>query len=391
MNHFGLNYATFGSHEFDIKENQFKQRLQEAKFTWISSNVLNADGRSLSNVHQNLIIPFTDKKSGKSFKIDIFGLTLTTNKPDYISYTDPLTTAGNQVRQLAKTADFIIALTHQTMDDDIQLLQAYPQIGLLLGGHEHTNFQNWRGNFTPLLKADANVRSVYVIDIYYHLQTEKTEIKPTFVPINDTLTEDTTVKAVVDQWMKIAFDAFREQGFQPEQVVAITKEPLDGLASNVRNTSTNLTQLIAQSMLRAYPDTDLSIYNSGSIRIDDILPVGNITVYDVIRILPFGGNVQLASIKGHLLIKILNQGIANTGTGGFLQSANTQYINNTWHINHAPIDPQKAYKLAINDFLASGKEQGLSYLNANNKNFIIINQGKKQDIRQLVIDQLKIN
>ena len=277
------------------------------------------------------------------------------------------------------------------MDDDIQLLQAYPQIALLLGGHEHTNFQNWRGNFTPLLKADANVRSVYVIDIYYHLQTGKTEIKPTFVPINDTLTEDTTVKAVVDQWMKIAFDAFREQGFQPEQVVAITKESLDGLASNVRSTSTNLTQLIAQSMLRAYPDTDLSIYNSGSIRIDDILPVGNITVYDVIRILPFGGNVQLASIKGHLLIKILNQGIANTGTGGFLQSANTQYINNTWHINHAPIDPQKAYKLAINDFLASGKEQGVSYLNANNKNFVIINQGKKQDIRQLVIDQLKIN
>lgn len=110
MNHFGLNYATFGNHEFDIKENQFKQRLQEAKFTWISSNVLNADGRSLSNVHQNLIIPFTDKKSGKSFKIGIFGLTLTTNKPDYISYTDPLTTAGNQVRQLAKTADFIICI-----------------------------------------------------------------------------------------------------------------------------------------------------------------------------------------------------------------------------------------------------------------------------------------
>ena len=117
----------------------------------------------------------------------------------------------------------------------------------------------------------------------------------------------------------------------------------------------------------------------------------SLTVYDVIRILPFGGNVQLTSIKGHLLIKILNQGIANAGTGGFLQSANTQYFKSTWHINHASIDPQKAYKLAINDFLASGKEQGLSYLNANNKNFVIINQGKKQDIRQLVIDQLKIN
>ena len=52
----------------------------------------------------------------------------------------------------------------------------------------------------------------------------------------------------------------------------------------------------------------------------------SLTVYDVIRILLFGGNVQLTSIKGHLLIKILNQGIANAGTGGFLQSANTQYL-----------------------------------------------------------------
>lgn len=93
LNHFGLNYASFGNHEFDIKENQFKQRMQEAKFTWISSNVLNADGQPLSNVHQNLIIPVTDKKSGKSFKIGIFGRTLTTNEPYYISYTDPLTTA----------------------------------------------------------------------------------------------------------------------------------------------------------------------------------------------------------------------------------------------------------------------------------------------------------
>lgn len=91
------------------------------------------------------------------------------------------------------------------------------------------------------------------------------------------------------------------------------------------------------------------------------------------------------------MIKILNQGITNAGTGGFLQSANTQYINNTWHINHAPIDPQKTYKLAITDFLASEKERGLSYLNANNTNFVIINQGKKQDIRQLVIDRLTIN
>ncbi|PXW85201.1 5'-nucleotidase [Nitrosomonas sp. Nm84] len=390
LNHFALDYATFGNHEFDIKENQLNQRIQEAKFTWISSNVFAADGHPFAGVQQNLVIPIHDKKSGKTFRIGMFGLTLPINQPSHVRYSDPLTTAHGQIVQLLdQQSDFIIALAHQNIGDDIKLLQAYPQIGLLLGGHEHENHQNWRGNFTPILKSDANARSVYVVDLYFDPQTGKTEIKPTFVPINDNLAEDPGIKAVVDQWMAVAFNAFREQGFEPEAIVTTTTAALDGLESSVRNHSTNLTELIAQGLLRPYPEAELSLYNSGSIRIDDILPAGKITVYDVIRILPFGGKVQLATMTGDLLIKVLNQGLANRGSGGFLQSVNTQQINGTWQINGASVDPQKTYKLAITDFLASGKEHGLDYLNSNNLDFTIINPGNNYDIRQLVIDQLR--
>ena len=341
LNHFALDYATFGNHEFDVKENQFNQRMQEAKFTWVSSNVFAADGQLYEGVKQNLVIPVTDKKSGKTFRIGMFGLTLSANNPGYVSYSEPLTVASEQIKQLGEHSDFIIALTHQTIEDDIELLQKNPQIGLLLGGHEHVNYQNWRGNFTPILKADANVRSVYVVDLYFDPQTGKTEVKPTFVPINDNLAEDPAVKTVVDNWMKIAFDAFRQQGLEPEAVITTTTEALDGLESSVRTRKTNLTELIAKSLLRPYPEAELSLYNSGSIRIDDVLPAGQITVYDIIRVLPFGGKIQLAAIKGDLLLKVLNQGIANTGAGGFLQSANTQQINTGWQINGTPIDPKK--------------------------------------------------
>ncbi|MBK6957523.1 MAG: 5'-nucleotidase C-terminal domain-containing protein [Nitrosomonas sp.] len=191
--------------------------------------------------------------------------------------------------------------------------------------------------------------------------------------------------------MSIAFAAFREQGFEPEAVITTTTEALDGLESNVRNRPTNLTELIAKSLLRPYPEAELSLYNSGSIRIDDVLPAGQITVYDVIRVLPFGGKVQLATIKGGLLLKVLNQSAANTGSGGFLQSANAQQINGIWLINGVSIDPKKTYKLAINDFLALGKEHGLDYLKPGNPDFTIINSGEKYDIRQMVIDQFMNN
>ncbi len=390
LNHFGLDYATFGNHEFDVKENQFNQRMQEAKFTWVSSNVFDADGKPYAGVQQNIVIPISDKKSGKTFNIGMFGLTLTVNQPDYVSYTDPLTTAGKQVAQLADQADFIIALTHQAIDDDVALLQKYPQVGLVLGGHEHINYQRWRGNFAPLLKGDANVRSVYVVDIFHDPATGKTEIKPTFVPINDSLAEEPALKTVVDQWINIAFEAFRKQGFEPNNVVTTTTEALDGLESSVRSGQTNLTELIARSMLAPYTQAELSVYNSGSIRIDDILPPGKITVYDVIRVLPFGGKVQLAEIKGSLLQKALDQGLENKGAGGYLQSANTQVSNGIWRINGTPIDASKTYQMAINDFLASGKEHGLDYLKPGNPDFVITNQGEGQayDIRQLVIDAL---
>ncbi|MCB1986572.1 MAG: bifunctional metallophosphatase/5'-nucleotidase [Burkholderiales bacterium] len=391
LNRFGLDYATFGNHEFDLKENQFRQRMREAQFAWVSSNVFDINGQSYDGVRQNLVVPFTNPRNGKTFKIGLFGLTLSANKADYVRYTDPLAVAGQQVAQLSRQADFIVALTHQSIADDVALVRQNPQVGLVLGGHEHINYQRWRGSrFAPILKGDANVRSVYVVDLYFDPATGQTEVKPRFVPIDERLEEDPAVKAVVDQWVTIAFDAFRQQGFEPERVVTTATEPLDGLESSVRSTQTNLTRLIAGSMLTAYPDADLSLYNSGSIRIDDTLPPGKITVYDVIRILPFGGQVQLATIKGSLLTKVLDQGLANKDTGGFLQSNNAQQQNGIWLINGKPVDAAKTYRLAINDFLASGRERGLDYLNSDNPDFEIIQSGEglSFDMRQLLIHTL---
>ena len=41
-------------------------------------------------------------------------------------------------------------------------------------------------------------------------------------------------------------------------------------------------------MLHAAPGTELAIFNGGSIRIDDVIPPGEVTEYDIIRTLPFG-------------------------------------------------------------------------------------------------------
>lgn len=391
LNALGLQYATFGNHEFDIKENQFNQRMSEAKFAWIASNVFDAKGNLYPGVKKDTVLSFTDKKSGKTFRIGIFGVTLTVNQPTYVSYTDPAKTAAAEVQSLAGKSDFLIALTHQNLADDAALLQQQPQIDLLLGGHEHVNYQEWRGNnFAPLLKADGNVRSVYVVELYFDPASGKTRIEPQFVAVNDKIVEDPAVKKVVEKWTALAFDAFRQQGLNPDEVITTTTVALDGLESSVRFGQTNLTELIAQSMLAPYPEADISLYNSGSIRIDDLLPAGQITGYDIIRVLPFGGLVELVEMKGSLLLQVLVQGDKNIGSGGYVQSAHTgKAADGTWQINGAAIDPDKRYKVAMLDFLLSGKESNLAYLTTTNPDLGVLNDGKGNDIRQLVINQLR--
>jgi 5'-nucleotidase len=41
------------------------------------------------------------------------------------------------------------------------------------------------------------------------------------------------------------------------------------------------------------------VFNSGAIRIDDVLPAGPITQYDVIRMLPFGADDGRAHERGN--------------------------------------------------------------------------------------------
>lgn len=389
MNAVGFNYATFGNHEFDISEEQFYQRLKESRFTWVSSNVFNKTGQPFPGVSQSQIINVKGD-NGAVVRVGLIGVTLDANQPGYVTYRNPIQTAKEQARSLKGKVDILVAITHLSLAQDQQLAEAVPEIDLILGGHEHENIQQWRGrDFTPIFKADANARTVYIHNLLYDTQTRRLKIDSRIQPITDEIADEPQTAKVVNEWLEIGFKAFRASGFTPEEAIATTSVSLDGLESSVRNQSTNLTELIAQAMLSEVKDADLAIFNSGSIRIDDKIPPGAITQYDVIRILPFGGQVLAVEMDGNLIKRILEIGKANKGTGGYLQTGNVSLApnSNTWLINGQPINPNRTYLVAINDFLASGREIGLDFLNLQQPGIKLI--GKKRDIRLAVIEQMK--
>jgi 5'-nucleotidase/UDP-sugar diphosphatase len=121
----------------------------------------------------------------------------------------------------------------------------------------------------------------------------------------------------------------------------------------VRNRSTRLAEILTRAMLASAPGAQWSINNSGTIRIDDVIQPGPVTEYDVVRILPFGGNIVAVDMTGGLLQKVLDQGQANKALGGYLQHARSR---------DQPIQPERTYVVAIAQFLLSGREIGLEFM-----------------------------
>lgn len=388
MNAIGLDFMTFGNHEFDLNQERFLKRLAESEFTWFSSNVFDANGQPFPGVAKNHILTVTDDK-GQEVRIGLFGLTLGSNPQDYVTYTDPFAAAAEQVAEFRGQVDILIGLTHLAVEDDTKLSQQFPEIDLIIGGHEHENMRVEPGpGLAPVFKADANARTVYIHRLLYDTAGGELEINSRLQPVTDAIPDDPEALQVVNQWTELGFEGFRASGFNPEQIITRVDIALDGLEASVRNKPTELTQIIATAMLNAAPGAELSIYNGGSIRIDDIIPPGSLTEYDVIRILPFGGETVSVEMTGTLLKQVLDQGRANAGNGGYLQTANVATDGSgNWFISGEPLAETRAYLVAINDFLLTGNEQGLDYLTPDNSGLKVLET--HGDIRKATIEQLK--
>ena len=163
----------------------------------------------------------------------------------------------------------------------------------------------------------------------------------------------------------------------------------------MRSHPTNLTRLIISSIESAVPNADAVVMNAGSIRVDDILQAP-VTEYDILRTLPFGGGIREVDMKGSLLIKVLEQGKKNTGIGGYLlHNENLVSANDQWLLNNTPVNPLKIYHIAVTDFLLTGKEANLDYLNPTNVDIVKVYDpassaaDPRSDVRLAVVKYLE--
>ncbi len=388
MNAIGFDQVTFGNHEFDLGREAFHERLLQASFDWVSSNVTDESGEPFPGVPRHALLTVEDR--GRTVRIGVVAATLADTVRDYVRYEDPVEAVRREVAALAalaEPADVVVALTHLSLEQDAALVESIPEIDLVLGGHEHENYEIRRGpRLTPILKADANARTVFVHELVFDPGSGALSIDSRLVPLDESVPEDPEIARLVATWVGRAYEAFRKAGFDPERVVGEAPVALDGRDAVVRRGPTALTELIASALLAAVPGAELAVFNAGSIRVDDLLAPGPIRQYDVLRILPFPDRVASVAIRGRLLAAALDRGARLAGTGGLLQGIGFRRgEDGGWEIGGEPLDPDRTYRLASNDYLVSGRQSGLDLLRPGPDLEVVERLG---DVRQALIAEI---
>ena len=337
MNTLGLDYMTFGNHEFDLSKTELLARMTESTFTWISSNVFLANtsepfGSSLT--HRILTI--------EGVRILLIGLTVDgtgtyvsiINQSSLVNYTQTFLNAFPN-----DTYDVLVALTHLDIATDIQLAAKVPQIDLIIGGHDHENYYYLRGSqFTQITKADANAVTVYIHRCAFNVNTTRLRIYSTLARVTPEVPEDNATAMVANYWFNLGIAGFQTLGYQPSAVVSCLPAgvELDGLYESVTTSVTLLSAAICEALLKVTASfgTTIGLINGGTIRIDDVLR-GTVTQYDVIRTLPFPNEVVALAVPGAILANVLITGMTFKGAGLFIgyTGIETSDEGSTWLVD----------------------------------------------------------
>ncbi|MGZ5526893.1 MAG: bifunctional metallophosphatase/5'-nucleotidase [Methylomonas sp.] len=414
--------VTLGNHEFDDKDpGVLLGRLAQSDFTWVAGNIRyrtssnapgEAFGERVDRVKDSVI------RDLGGIKVGIFSLTLDITQPDYATYLyspeDARRAIVDQfiVKLKEQGAQVIVALTHQNLKDDLWLAKEFPDIHLIVGGHEHSSIQRQVGD-TWITKADSDARSAIVHEISV---SAGGKVGVTFnkVELDDGIAPDADVQKAVDgQLAELNKVVKKTTGEYLDEAVGKTAYLLEGEETAVRGRETALGNLLTD-IYRKRMGTDIAWINGGSIRLNDNIPPGPINNYHVAGIFYYDDDLVTMELTGTQILDVLRNSVSKVhiGDGRFLHVSGLRFC---YHVNgpqddpnyrveatdvevqsksgkaYAPLQLNKTYRIATSIFFwGRGVEDGYS-LFAQNKGGTSpkrLDTGKSVSMRKTFLDAL---
>jgi 2',3'-cyclic-nucleotide 2'-phosphodiesterase (5'-nucleotidase family) len=350
-----------GNHEFDFGTATFLKRMAEARFPLFAANLRTANGQPLPGFKDRQIVTVD------GLRIGLTGAahddTPRMSSPDGLKFAPTVATVKAQAEALqGEGADFIVAVIHADRKQGTELVESHT-VDLVLTGHNHDLFIQFDGRHAMVESAyDAHYVALVDVTIDVKQEPDRRTIAwwPQFRVVDTaTVTPDPEVAAVVA-------DFERELSREMDVPLGTTQVELDSRNATVRGREAAIGNLIADAM-RERGRADVAVTNGGGIRGSRIFAPGTaITRRDILAELPFNNHLVTIEIKGSQLRNALENGLSRLPAlaGRFPQVSglrieyDLQRPSGSRILSIAaagqPLDPNRSYRVATNDFLARG-------------------------------------
>ncbi|MGE7919917.1 bifunctional metallophosphatase/5'-nucleotidase [Viridibacillus sp. NPDC093762] len=407
MNLLRYDAMTFGNHEFDLGSSPEGHQalanfIKGANFPFISANVDFSADKRFTGLFTDLISSKPEKgkiyngiiKEINGEKVGIFGLTTEETKdissPGSIVFENYIKEAEKAVKAFeGQGVDKIIALTHIGYDDnakidnDLILASTVKGIDVIVGGHSHTQLNkpvvvgqdNNNKTKDPTVIVQAYQYSDYLgtVDVEFDSKGKVITTNGELIKLSS-LADDAEAANLLKKYAdKIKEVSSKAVG--AEALSELSNPRTSDTGISVRNSETALGNIITDGMLaKAIAQTKnsniiMALQNGGGIRSN--IDAGDITVGEVISVLPFGNTLATMTLTGAELKRAFEISFKESPkeSGGFLHvsGAKVEYDSSKpvgkrvisikykdKANNYTEIKDEVSYTVATNAFTAKG-------------------------------------
>jgi 2',3'-cyclic-nucleotide 2'-phosphodiesterase (5'-nucleotidase family) len=356
-----FDLAVPGNHEFDFGPENFFEKMKASKYPWAAINITNADGSPIEGLGGVVM------KEIAGVRIALIPVAQDTT-PEVASSGDlkflPTVETGIAAAQKAREdgADLVVGVVQTNAAND-RAMMASGAFDVILSGDDHSYGTFYDGR-VAYVETSIDGRFISPLDLTVEVTEKDGERSVSWTPMFrfiDTIAvePDPESQALVDQ-----FEAQLDKELNVE--IGTTQVPLDSRRNTVRGEESAMGNVIADAM-RAATGADITITNGGGIRADRTYDAGTVlTRRDILTELPFGNVTVLTELPGSQILAALENGVSQVekGAGRFPQVSGISFAFDPSApagsrvsevmVGDAPLDLNKVYTVATNDYMLEG-------------------------------------
>ncbi|XP_077555702.1 5'-nucleotidase-like [Haemaphysalis longicornis] len=338
----GYNFVCLGNHEFDDGPKNlapFLKKMNESNVTVVGTNTNFSMDEDLKEY--DLVKSATTTINGTDIGIlgAVIPATKYTSSPGpYVEFYEEIDSFKIEVKKLkGKGVNIIIAITHSGFEREKDIMEAVPEIDVLVGGHTNTFLYNGTdypkenkpdGLYpTVVHRTNGNV-GVIVQDFWFgkflgvlHVAFDENGVVIGYggnpVLLNSNVTEDQNMTDILKPFKENITELMA-------RVIGRTKVLMEHASDFCRLQECNMGNLVADAYYDYYLNKETTeppawshlsgaIVNAGSIR-TALRSFSNITWGDVVTTLPYGNSLVVVTLSGSQLLQVFEHAVTNYTT-----------------------------------------------------------------------------